>query len=59
AGCPTHLQGGCAEIMAHLRAHGISYRMREQGVCPWLGCGKSILWKNVSRHVREKHLGIR
>jgi len=58
-GCAMSFEGNVQAICAHLCQHGIIYNDHESITCPYMGCTKEILWKNIPRHIKECHLCIR
>ena len=58
-GCSLPLESTTRSIRSHLREHGYVHKDRERASCPWQGCGKEMCWTNVSRHIKEAHLGDR
>ncbi|KIN98050.1 hypothetical protein M404DRAFT_1005586 [Pisolithus tinctorius Marx 270] len=58
-GCALPLEGTTASISYHLHLHNHVHKQFESVYCPWAGCDDEMLWRNVSRHVKEKHLGVK
>ncbi|KAI6017984.1 hypothetical protein BKA83DRAFT_76310, partial [Pisolithus microcarpus] len=56
--CNIPLEGTTASISYHLHLHNHAYKQFESICCPWAGCIDGMLWRNVARHIKEKHLGL-
>ncbi|KAI6008671.1 hypothetical protein EDC04DRAFT_2775510 [Pisolithus marmoratus] len=57
--CTLPLEGTTTSISYHLRIHDHFHKQFELVHCPWAGCADGMLWRNVVRHVKEKHLGMK
>lgn len=57
--CTVPLEGNIRSIRMHLRQHG--YRQKECSaiICPWQGCKEVVQYRNLPRHVRSIHLGVK
>ncbi|KAI5988713.1 hypothetical protein EDD15DRAFT_1353876 [Pisolithus albus] len=57
--CDLPLEGTTASISYHLHLHNHAHKQFESICCPWAGCIDGMLWRNVARHIKEKHLGMK
>ncbi|KAI6039709.1 hypothetical protein EDC04DRAFT_2682515 [Pisolithus marmoratus] len=57
--CTLPLEGTTTSISYHLRLHDHFHKQFELVHCPWAECADGMLWRNVVRHVKEKHLGTK
>ncbi|KAG6334747.1 hypothetical protein ID866_4348 [Astraeus odoratus] len=46
-------------IHRHFRLHGFRYKATAKITCPWRGCTQKVQYKNLARHVRSIHLGVK
>ncbi|KAI6099320.1 hypothetical protein EDD16DRAFT_1659265 [Pisolithus croceorrhizus] len=54
--CTLPLEGTTSSIWHHLHLHQHIHRQLDLVSCPWEGCFHQMLWRNVARHVKEKHM---
>lgn len=54
-GCTVSLEDTITSISHDLHLHNHVHKQFEPIYCPWTGCDDEMLWRNVARHVKEKH----
>lgn len=58
-GCTVSLEDTITSISHDLHLHNHVHKQFEPIYCPWTGCDDEMLWRNVARHVKEKHLAVK
>ncbi|KAI6140990.1 hypothetical protein BKA82DRAFT_922290 [Pisolithus tinctorius] len=58
-GCTIPLEDSTGTVYAHLRTHGFIRRHTDRAPCPWPLCPQEMQWRNVARHILERHIQVR